>query len=125
MAIEFRCTNCGRLLRVDDASAGRLAQCPQCGGRSHVPTATDASPFAPGDLGPSAGTDPMNPYQSPTQTGRPALTDAGLIREYAAARVAGPAIALIVVGALSVLSHGLMLLGFLTRYCCIVRAARG
>ncbi len=105
MAIEFRCTSCGRLLRVDDAAAGRLAQCPQCGGRSSVPAATDASPFAPGGLGPSAGADSVNPYQSPTQTGGPALIDAGLVREYAAARVAGPAIALIVVGMLSVLGH--------------------
>lgn len=30
MPIEFRCTKCGKLLRVPDDAAGRKAQCPNC-----------------------------------------------------------------------------------------------
>ncbi|MEN6450097.1 MAG: hypothetical protein ABFC96_06375 [Thermoguttaceae bacterium] len=37
MAIEFHCTNCGKLLRTEDKTAGRQAQCPDCGAVMTVP----------------------------------------------------------------------------------------
>ncbi len=37
MPIEFQCPGCGATLRVDDASAGRQAQCPKCGQLSQLP----------------------------------------------------------------------------------------
>jgi hypothetical protein len=37
MAIEFRCSQCGRLLRTGDETAGRMAQCPECGSQTPIP----------------------------------------------------------------------------------------
>ena len=45
MSIEFRCDQCGRLLRVGDDAVGRLAQCPACGTQKVVP-ATSSTPAA-------------------------------------------------------------------------------
>jgi len=90
MAIEFRCTRCGKLLRIGDDAAGRQARCPECGAISSVPPAgtrppdLDAaseplpppassqpgSPFAPGSPGP-VGVGQPNPYQAPGQYGQP------------------------------------------------------
>ncbi len=58
MPIEFRCMQCGKLLRTDDDTAGKQAQCPHCGSVMAIPSASSgpASPFA---------ADSGNPYQSP------------------------------------------------------------
>ena len=37
MPIEFRCSRCGKLLRTGDGTAGRQAQCPECGTIGTVP----------------------------------------------------------------------------------------
>lgn len=37
VAIEFRCTTCGKLLRTGPENAGRPAACPTCGDRLEVP----------------------------------------------------------------------------------------
>ena len=37
MSIEFRCSECGKLLRTEDGTVGRQAQCPECGAVSTVP----------------------------------------------------------------------------------------
>jgi hypothetical protein len=42
MAIEFRCGQCGRLLRTGDDTAGRMAQCPECGSQTPIPIASEA-----------------------------------------------------------------------------------
>ena len=107
MPIEFRCPSCGGLLRVPDETAGRVAQCPQCGSQSTVPAAAGSTPFAPGGLAPvpSAGAEGVNPFQSPSQAAGPVWMEAGWTREYALGRVAGPAIALIVTGALGVVAN--------------------
>ena len=48
MPIEFRCTQCGKLLRTNDDSAGKQAKCPQCGLVLPVPGGMAApNPFAP------------------------------------------------------------------------------
>lgn len=84
MAIEFRCGQCGRLLRTGDDTAGRMAQCPECGSQTPVPVPpepeeelltpssvepppagpTSSSPFGSG----FGGSQPSeSPYRSPTQ----------------------------------------------------------
>ena len=76
MSIEFRCTQCNNLLRTDDGTEGRQAQCPQCGAICMIPLPAAsagsaaapieaATPFAAQEASgapPKAG----NPYQSPT-----------------------------------------------------------
>ena len=59
MAIEFRCTQCGKLLRTGDDTAGKPAQCPECGALTTIPPAG----AAPGNARP---VDSGNPYQSPS-----------------------------------------------------------
>jgi len=106
MPIEFRCSECGKLLRTDDNTVGRQAQCPECGAISTVPslsTAPSESPFSPSaQLGGSnpfrAGPAPDaessdNPYQSPVP---PMYLAPGQTDSMAAQRVAGPATGLIV-----------------------------
>ena len=98
MAIEFRCTQCNKLLRTGDDTAGKQAKCPECGAVVDIPTSGGAapaaggpspsslppsslppsspfgpsgSPFAPGRPLPEGGTDPQNPYRSPGAYGGP------------------------------------------------------
>lgn len=88
MAIEFRCTQCQRLLRTQDDAVGKQAKCPECGtilvvpspeaGPADIPPppppprAGSASPFGPpeGTSSPFGTQLPprssgQNPYQSP------------------------------------------------------------
>jgi hypothetical protein len=77
MAIEFRCTQCGKLLRTGDETAGKHAKCPQCGAVMTIPAAPGGAapppPAPPGGGTPfsGAGAQPAgtagsaNPYQSP------------------------------------------------------------
>ena len=80
MPIEFRCHQCGKLLRVGDETAGKQAKCPSCGAVQMIPAASPAPempsppPFAapggnPFGAGPPLpppmpGVEP-NPYQAP------------------------------------------------------------
>ena len=112
MAIEFRCAQCNRLLRTGDETAGRHAQCPECGAIGAVPTpaaageipappfaAAGGNPFALGQI-PDVQPPSDNPYQSPMSPAYPVLrlTDAA-----AKQRVAGPATALIVTAVLGLI----------------------
>lgn len=47
MSIEFGCTDCGKLLRVPDASAGKQARCPSCHAILGVPTGKQLPPSDP------------------------------------------------------------------------------
>lgn len=49
MAIEFRCGQCGKLLRTGDDTAGRIAQCPECGSQTPIPLPIRPEPAAPLD----------------------------------------------------------------------------
>lgn len=64
MPIEFRCTQCQKLLRVPDETAGRQAKCPACDTVLTIPNAT-TSVRGDAPLSSSSGTSPFNPYQSP------------------------------------------------------------
>jgi hypothetical protein len=44
MPIEFRCTNCNRLLRTQDDTAGKQAECPGCGAVAPIPAKGDTAP---------------------------------------------------------------------------------
>jgi len=110
MPIEFRCSQCGKLLRTGDDTAGRQAQCPECGAISAVPTpaAPSESPLPPSaplgagspfGAGPAAGAESSdNPYQSPSAS---TYLAPGQIDLVAAQRVSGPATALIVTAILA------------------------
>ena len=88
MPIEFRCRRCQKLLRTPDETAGKQAQCPQCGEVQTIPpppppppppaanpfNVPPANPFnAPpaGNWGSPAGS--YNPYQSPQASSSPAF----------------------------------------------------
>ncbi len=66
MPIEFRCNQCGTLLRTGDDTGGKQAKCPTCGTVMPIPTSTPEpafqSSFPPP---PPPGTGEPNPYQSP------------------------------------------------------------
>ena len=85
MAIEFRCTECQKLLRTGDNTAGKQAKCPECGSLMAVPSASETpgevppppppeparSPFGAMGSEPSSA-DPSNPYASPAAFPAPA-----------------------------------------------------
>lgn len=130
MPIEFYCTECRCLLRTGDETAGKQARCPECGAIVPIPAESvgagpppnsgpDLSgpalpetlplPPAPGaDYSqPSPGSE--NPFESPrVDTGIPPLPYVDLYA-YAAGRLLGPAIALIVLSGLTIASQLFML----------------
>ena len=89
MPIEFRCSQCGKLLRTLDDTAGKQAKCPSCGSIQAIPMSSQGvapasgafaplpsglpdSPFAAQPSAPSSpfgnappAVETMNPYQSP------------------------------------------------------------
>ena len=89
MAIEFRCTQCNKLLRTGEGTAGKQAKCPECGTVLTVPEAgiapsadvppLSAVPTPPPDsqavspFGDRAAQpppfDPENPYAAPSEYG--------------------------------------------------------
>ncbi len=95
MPIEFRCTQCDKLLRTGDDTAGKQAKCPECGTVMSVPV-PDQGPVSPsqpmggfeaaaspfGAAPAQAPPDSMNPYQSPASIGleSTAFAPAGEIR---------------------------------------------
>src|SRR5688572_2786388 len=87
MPIEFRCTNCNKLLRTKDDTAGKQAKCPECGTVLQIPMTSTAAPEVTTDVPPppqdfrfaptSPGT-PANPFASPQYGGAEAVsTDFG------------------------------------------------
>lgn len=76
MPIEFRCTQCHKLLRVPDDTSGRSSQCPQCGtlqtvpdrGQAEGPQGAPAGPDADGlhaTLAPGEAPPPSGGHQQP------------------------------------------------------------
>ena len=135
MPIEFRCPNCGRLLRTPDDAVGRQAQCPGCGGLATVPAAGQQAAFTPpppgtgsaaGDTSPFATPPPSeNPYQSPAPPGSPGASGSPFSLDVAAAqRLSGPAIGLMIMSGLSLLMAVLGLLGNITHVVLVPNANR-
>jgi DNA-directed RNA polymerase subunit RPC12/RpoP len=118
MPIEFRCSECSRLLRTPDDTAGKRAKCPQCGAILAVPkqqggvpdetlpypgkppSGPIGDPFAPRGAETADQPASENPYQAPMQYGAAPPQPSGWSAQYAAGRVSGPAIGLIVTGAI-------------------------
>lgn len=70
MAIEFSCSQCGKLLSVGDDAEGKQARCPACGSVQAIPFTSPPAgaglgenPFGAPGARPAAG--PENPYASP------------------------------------------------------------
>lgn len=110
MPIEFRCTNCHRRLRTPDGTAGKRTKCPECGTALTIPAGeTEAPPPSPPETQPgpeaAAAANPYavaaNPYAAPTVPPPAAPGEPWAdLRAYAAAKVKGPAIGLIVAAGL-------------------------
>lgn len=68
MPIEFNCSDCQKLLKVPDESAGKKARCPECQSIQVVPVGFPAqTPIDPPAAGfPQSQTQSSNPYSSPT-----------------------------------------------------------
>ena len=82
MSIEFRCSQCNKLLRTGDETAGRQAKCPECGAFMTVPDAGSTSAGAPepsatpppppgGSDSPFGSAGGENPYESPGPANSP------------------------------------------------------
>jgi hypothetical protein len=120
MPIEFRCSQCTRLLRTGDDTAGRMAQCPECGAHTQVPAqGAPGRPASDSQYGIGGSSDPgfrqtadysggQASYQAHTQPG-PSPGGAANV-SYALNRVSTPAVCLIVTAVLGLI---MQLLGLL------------
>ena len=72
MPIEFRCSECNKLLRTGDDTAGRQAKCPECGAIMDIPS-PGTQPVGPPDPPTPPRDAPSNPYApgSPFGAGSP------------------------------------------------------
>ena len=114
MAIEFHCTQCHKLLRSADEMAGRTAKCPACGNMMSVPTPLVEEPIeaialSPMDEPVDAVRQGFNPYQAPGDVSG-AMPFQGSVS--ASERVRAPAICLMVVASVGLLTY----LGCLTLF---------
>lgn len=97
MAIEFRCPNCQKLLRVGDDAAGKQAKCPGCATAVTVPSGAmppppvppAGSPF-PGGAGDPFGATPPPPAFSSDNPYAAPLSGGGRLGMGGAADMAGP-----------------------------------
>jgi len=117
MPIEFRCSGCQRTLRTPDDSAGKQARCPECGAIVEVPQAHGISaPASSGLETASVSSFPAeNPYRSPSgyPFQGPPTAPVSDVQAYAASRLAGPAIGLIVTASIALVFQvlGLIAIG--------------
>ncbi len=112
MPIDFRCNGCGKLLRTADDTAGRPAQCPECGALTTVPTpgatpGPQVAPLAPLGAEAPTATGPASGGPFPEGPETRGTAGSGKPYDYAyaystppAQRVSGPATALMVIAIL-------------------------
>jgi hypothetical protein len=65
MTIEFRCTNCDKLLRTPPGTEGKQAKCPDCGALMTIPS---ASAFTPPPREPDFRTGPSESQPQPPES---------------------------------------------------------
>ncbi len=106
MPIEFRCNQCGKMLRTPDDTAGRPARCPACGALSTVPGTVEGRPAASDVTPPPGGAPAAEDYSSPEAAPRVEVLPDEL-EHWASMRVSGPATALIVTAVLGMALNGL------------------
>jgi len=124
MSIEFHCSRCDRMLRTDDDTVGRMAQCPECGGQTQVPepdttdlhssswsSAGDSSSVSPSPE-PAGSTGYQNPYQTAAGRG-PGYSGNAL---YALKRISAPATCLMVTAVLGLLFQVAGIFGHAMRF---------
>ncbi len=105
MAIEFRCTQCSKLLRTADDTAGKKAKCPECGAVLDVPAS--GAPVGSGPFGtPGQPSDSPSHFQPPSRPVAPGPSPgqpgpSPFSEEVILAKVRPPAIALLVTAILS------------------------
>jgi phage FluMu protein Com len=106
MPIDFRCTRCGKLLRVGDESAGKKSRCPDCGNIQDIPSSpatpagspsfgtpegSPASGYSSDGIGePSSAAIGRTPMGGSSYGGNPFRQTAGSTNPYAAP-ISGPA----------------------------------
>jgi uncharacterized membrane protein len=62
MAIEFRCTQCGKLLRTPEGTEGKQARCPECGAVQPIAAWAPASDSSAGPAAPAG-----DPFAAPAR----------------------------------------------------------
>jgi len=115
MAIEFRCSQCQRLLRTGGDTVGKQAQCPECGAITTIPAASGTPvaaspvPSQPADSSPPpTGSSEQTPYPSQTVPPWPQqdVWSQDAAKVYAAGRIAMPAMAIILMTVFGIVSQG-------------------
>ena len=107
MPIEFTCPGCQKTLRVADAAAGKQARCPDCGQIGFVPESMGFSSSGDHVEGATWSTGDWAPNESVPETGNPFASPheyaqmGNYVSQDIPAKVAGPAIGLIVMGILN------------------------
>lgn len=134
MSIEFRCSQCGKLLRTGDETIGQQAQCPECGALTQIPdlgqTTGSPPPLAPlqasdsGSAGSHFGASPDWGGTPGTETPYPPHGNQAFFVP-PAQRVSGPATALIITGSLGIFFQMIGLLMVLAQMGIGVGIARG
>ncbi len=111
MPIQFRCASCGKLLQTEGNTAGQQAQCPACGNVMAIPGApAGASPESIGASSGQGGDAGSPPPRLPEDRAVAPVFQVADLRAFAANRVAGPSIALIVLGVLTIVLQVLSIL---------------
>jgi phage FluMu protein Com len=82
MAIEFRCSQCNRLLRTGEDTAGKQAQCPECGAITTIP----ASPTIPSPSTPSETTAASSATTAATEPSAAATEPSATVTESSASQ---------------------------------------
>jgi hypothetical protein len=62
LPIEFRCTECGTMLRVDESNRGKMARCPKCSMINAIPGPSVAEPNEPYEAWPQRVESPPPAY---------------------------------------------------------------
>ena len=115
MSIEFHCVRCGRLLRTGDETAGRQAQCPECGALTQIPAPAETSEMPP-LLGPLGGPEAASSAESPGDPFGPTSTGSADVYGVLAAKcVSGPATALMVTAGITFALHSLVIVAHLAQ----------
>ena len=81
MSIEFRCNQCGQLLRVPDDSGGKHARCPKCQALMVVPLMPGSAAIVPPPLAPAHHEQAAAPVETATAPPVPAALAGNAVGE--------------------------------------------
>ena len=109
--IKFKCSECGKNLRVKDNAAGKRGKCPQCGAVLHVPAAESRVPFDEPESVPAAP--PVQPSPAAPQPVAPQPAHI-TVNVKGAKATSGFGIAALVLGILACLTCWIPFVGMLS-----------